>query len=659
MIEAWFETSHEPPKIIPVIVPSPELLEIAESAGFESDDLFSIEIPGGASRHTRIRVLVNVKDVPDLYSSAISVPVPAPQNTFAYPATALFRWRESSNAQAPLPKVLVWLLPPRPVFMYPTEEGVPVAPSSRGVMSVEAVDCRYWWARQLQDTRPESSATSLDERWSMTSALNSNTILGSIDYFRTSLVPGGGFIDASGIQIGVTLSSLIDQNRLANQQFPADISSAMQLDIALSAAGFMLIYDPVFDANWPFGRYRAMRITDERLELATWMDQDHGKRAYTGGLEPTSASPFVYMEPLIDAWIGDEASQYYRVPRTLRVSFLAGRVEGGITYDNVSKDDSSNNAYWMPYWTAFWSDRIIQTEGDRPLIPTAQAPASLGFEGRGITTRENQSSVVAGLVEPTWQHQLYADDVASLLEERARVCWGRIAWAGWPTSMPTGVYRGTMWRFALASRNGQIVPICNTLASEQDWLFGASINPVSDIRDIVFTRGNLKAYRLYNGALTMSSAPPNCRVFPAVIEGATRIGNSGDSYWQWQYTWREVEPNPLDATPLIKVPSSATMYCPVRRYSSTEPNTLARNLAEHGNNYVSAADPANAIAPGVLQSSNPNATIEPLPISVGTVVMMCEHALTLWINPDAGDAPPYPRQYWFSMPNAINVSCTP
>ena len=668
MIEAWFETSHDPVKIIPVIVPSRDLSEIAESAGFESDELFSIEIPGGASRHTRIRVLVDVKDVPDLYSSAISVPVPAPTNNFSYPASALFRWRESSNAQSPLPKVLVWLKPPRPVFLYPTQEGAPLAASSRGVMSVEAVDCRYWWSRQRTVEYPVPTQTSMDERWVMTSAGDRIDITDVADDMVLTLVPGGEFIDLSGIIVGTNLSAAINEDRITNLSLQPDHSPAMQLDIALSAAGFMLVYNPAFDANYPYGRFTAIQIKDERSALAAWMTQDYGKRACAAGLEPTSAAT-TNLESLLDAWVGTTASQYHRVPERVEVLHRLGFVEGQTDYANAPNHFPIASNSWEPATQegpgsapvlATWSNspELISTTRTRPTIPSEQPKAALGFESRGIAATAAGVSVGSGVVSPEWSYDDFDAAVAALLARRAEVCWGRVAWAGWPTNMPTGVYRGTMWRFSLASRNGQVVPICTTEASEQDWLFGASINPVGDIRDIVFPRGNVRANRLFNGALMISSAPPNCRIFPAKITASTRIGVSGDSYWQWEYEWVEVEPNPLAASPVIKDINSATMQAAPRKWNQLD-SYYARNLAEHGNNYVSAADSANAIAPGVLQSSNPNATIEPLPISNGTVVMMCEHFLTLFINPDAGLSPPYKREYWFSMPNAINVSCTP
>ena len=379
MIEAWFETSHDPVKIIPVIVPSRDLSEIAESAGFESDELFSIEIPGGASRHTRIRVLVDVKDVPDLYSSAISVPVPAPTNNFSYPASALFRWRESSNAQSPLPKVLVWLKPPRPVFLYPTQEGAPLAASSRGVMSVEAVDCRYWWSRQRTVEYPVPTQTSMDERWVMTSAGDRIDITDVADDMVLTLVPGGEFIDLSGIIVGTNLSAAINEDRITNLSLQPDHSPAMQLDIALSAAGFMLVYNPAFDANYPYGRFTAIQIKDERSALAAWMTQDYGKRACAAGLEPTSAAT-TNLESLLDAWVGTTASQYHRVPERVEVLHRLGFVEGQTDYANAPNH--------FPIASNSWEPATQEGPGSAPVLATWSNSPELIRDLVNITTEQ-------------------------------------------------------------------------------------------------------------------------------------------------------------------------------------------------------------------------------------------------------------------------------
>ena len=84
----------------------------------------------------------------------------------------------------------------------------------------------------------------------------------------------------------------------------------------------------------------------------------------------------------------------------------------------------------------------------------------------------------------------------------------------------------------------------------------------------------------------------------------------------------------------------------------------AVNFAEAGNVYLGLHNSGNKIAPGVLQSEYSSAWIEPAPISVGTIVMMCEHFPTGNITGKAEGDSPNPTNYWFSMPNAVKVTCT-
>jgi hypothetical protein len=67
-------------------------------------------------------------------------------------------------------------------------------------------------------------------------------------------------------------------------------------------------------------------------------------------------------------------------------------------------------------------------------------------------------------------------------------------------------------------------------------------------------------------------------------------------------------------------------------------------------------DPATGfIAPGVSQADYTNATIEPLPIATDTLVMMVEHFPP--ISNGTTETVPIP-QYWFTMANAVKVTCT-
>jgi hypothetical protein len=118
---------------------------------------------------------------------------------------------------------------------------------------------------------------------------------------------------------------------------------------------------------------------------------------------------------------------------------------------------------------------------------------------------------------------------------------------------------------------------------------------------------------------------------------------SGNGYWKWVYTFAEREPNPL-ANELHSV--SAAPF---------DRNSTARNMIENPNIYLGAGNAGNLISPGVLQSHYlPNATIDCLPICNGAIVMMCEQYLTIYTE---SGSPPFGVEYWFSVPNAVKVTC--
>jgi hypothetical protein len=228
---------------------------------------------------------------------------------------------------------------------------------------------------------------------------------------------------------------------------------------------------------------------------------------------------------------------------------------------------------------------------------------------------------------------------------------------GWP-SFPVGAYRGTMLRFHLGKRTNkfikdeatapeqvsevQIVPISTTVCDEDDWVLGSNMMPKDHPSQVIIGKGLAQARRLSSGVTMVDVAPPNCRVFPALITAATRIG-TGNDYWKWTYTFQEIEPNPLANTPM------SVVVTPFERSGT------ARNLIENPNVFVALGNPANFISPGVSQADYlPDAIIDCIPICVGAIVMMCEHFLTLYT--ESGN-PPFGIRYWFSTPNAVKVTC--
>lgn len=612
MISAWFTTSGG--TVIPALVPDPEILEIADMVGLSETDLFSIEIPSGASREARVRVLIDQGQLQTLYASGAN-------------ATVTFSWKETTNAT--VMSMSMWLLPPRPLWMVASGSGTAV---------VEAVDRRYWW-RQTQINSLNSDALaaplfSSDGRWNTGGVATSTTPLTfvtSIEALLAGIV--GGFTIPGGYAPNAALMS-----RLADHVFTPECSLAMALDLVLSATGWVLQYDV------QNGAYTLVEVKDDSGDLATWMASN--KRAYGGGVEATSATPGG-AEPLMTLWQGDANYQKNRMPQQVTVSFPYRSIEGKTRYDN----------------TATTATGVVQFNTDREFgwqqtLSTARSRTNVGArvlkEPRALvaslTTVLNASSPgtnIYGTSMPSWDYSTYITQVMALLVKRCAVIVGQTGWAGWPR-LPNGCYRTTMLRYGLGRRGGDIVPYALTVAEQDDWVLGPNGLPTNDPTEITVSKGLAHARRLSSGALQIDVAPPNTRVFPAVISASAALSCTDGEVvnpWQWSYTWQEVEPNPCGNCPLTQ--SLATWG---------RSGTAARNLAEAGNVYTAAGNAANVIAPGVRQSDYANATISALPVSVGTVVQMVEQFPTGYTG--CGTDPPYAPQYWFSMPNAVKVVCT-
>lgn len=606
MISAWFTTSDG--TVIPALVPEREILEIAGMVGLSETDLFSIEIPSGASREARIKVLVDQGKLTTLYGGTN--------------ATATFWWKEATNA-TPC-SMAVWLLPPKPVWM---------VAGGAGAAMVEAVDVRWWW-RQTQINSLNQAALaaplfSSDGRWNTGGITPNTTPLTFVNSIRSLLIGiAGTFTVPAGYNPNAALTS-----RFADHVFTPECSLAMALDFVLSATGWMLQYDV------QNGVYTLVEVKDDSTDLSTWMASN--KRAFGGGVEATSATPGG-TDPLMTLWQSDANYQKNRMPQQVTVSFPYRSIEGKTKYDNTTDYATGD--------VEFVTDREF---GWQNTLATARARTNIGArvmkEPRSLvaslTTTLNAASPgtnINGTSMPSWDYSTYVTQVMALTVKRCSVIVGQTAWAGWPR-LPNGCYRSTMLRYSVGVRGGELVPFALTVAEQDDWILGPSGLPTNDPTQITFSKGLAHARRLGSGAMQLDVAPPNTRVFPAVITASAVLSCDGNP-WQWSYTWQEVEPNPCNPCPLS-----------VSIGSWARSGSAARNLAENGNTYLGAGNVGNVIAPGVRQSDYNNATISALPISTGTIVQMVEQFPTAYTG--CGTDPPYDTQYWFSMPNAVKVVC--
>ena len=604
MIQAYFETSDG--TRIPARVPEGDVLELAATMGLSERDLFRIEIPSGASRHSRVCVLVSQDSLNKLYSSVSDGSNPS----------AVFYWQENDNASRMT--LDVWLLPPRPLYM---------VAGGAGVAIVEAVDARWWWqqtqANNINDAPLLARLQSADGRWRVAGSFASpSTFMSDL---RTALAATGvpGTFNIGGYAPTAVLSW-----RLTDHAFTPECSIAMAIDFLAAATGYVLQYNTIT------AQYDLVLIGGDAATLNTWMAAN--KRAYVGGAE-APANTATVTEPLAGVWYGNATYQRNMLPNSVTVSYPYRTVEGKTRYNNTDTDTTT---------LMFASEREF---GWEHAVTTGRARANIGKrvikEPRPLVasstpglTSGTPAAAINGTAAPSWNYVNLNSAVVGLLQTRASVMAGTIGWGGWAT-VPLGSFRCTMLRYTLSRRMGEIIPITVTECDREDWLLGPDGSMTNDPKQIAFSKGLTHVRRLWSGATMTDTAPPNTRVFAAKILNSTEICVTIGESWKWQYEFEEVEP----------IGTGCPMTAGIVPFAR---QGVARNLMEDGND---PGFPGTIIMPGVLQADYTNALIEPLPIANGCIVTMVEHF------PAIGDGTtltaPIP-QYWFTMPNAVKVTCT-
>jgi hypothetical protein len=510
------------------------------------------------------------------------------------------------------------LLPPRPIYE---------VPGGNGIALVEAVDIRYLWQQTCLTAAQLTVASGLifteDGRRSWSNANNSTL---------TALVTAlKGYLDAFGESIGIAsyAPSAVLLSRIADLTFTPNGSVAMALDMILAATGYQLQWD--FSTGWT-----VTALGGDRATLNTYMTAN--KRAYMGGTQAGSELG-VPAESLLALWDGNANYQVNAMPSNVRVTFPYRTVEGLTRY---APTESRANAATAKA-SLFYKDSQAQ---NNQVIATGRTRAPDGcrvlHEPRpivsGLVPSVNLGAANAALTAaPGWDYAAYAAEVTNLLEARTTILFGKTAWAGW-TSLPRGGYR-TGLSFTLVKRNGSHIPVTISECDVKDWLCGPHGLLSADPSEMVFGKGMASVRRLYNGAVQVDVGAPQTRVFAAKITGFEQyvVG-------KWAYRFVEVDPNFQNnvAAWVLSIP-----------YPRQEDAFVAKNLCEYGN--AGPYTQGNGVtAPGVLGSNNPNAIVTPLPIMVDTVVTMVEYYSTQTLNTVDATQPP---QYWFAMPNAVNVQC--
>lgn len=653
MIEAWFAgTTHrgvdpydpnsplwEQDRIIPCLMPSEELHDLARLAGIPIEDLFSIDIPSGASREARIKCVVAQSQLDFIYKNRFG-----PYGDYSIP----FRWR--TDRELGYQEIWLFPLPPKPIF---------VRPGMAGVYLVEAVDCRYYWKRTPFNLSEYyiGQSDSTGRSWTTGSQPGN-------EYQINDVPPTLPMNSVQTDPLDDPFANPEYIKRLANLSLTPECSAAMWYDIRASLAGAVI--------QWMgYGTYGYKTIGNDWVALNAFMTDF--KNAAAGGIATTSGASIGggSVDGLIQLWQGGNTlaadggspeRQIHRAPSQMDVLFPLHTVEAKTYYSN----DYELIADVGPLPTAEQTFMFHKEYGPYLSILTARERY-----GGGVRLRVKEPLTIpaaSSLTNPlvAWPNAAFLDTISNTndrqgaptqsnvenltiysrnkLTARCEVQFGRIAWAGW-LPVPPGAYRATMLRYTVSHVDGEYVPVTITEAREDDWILGPDGLLPDDPRDLVFGQGTIHARRIHHGALQIDSAPPMCRTFPARIKSYIQV----PSQWRWKYEFEEVEPLSDDEPDIVS--------CGLFGRSTTSTGWYATNLCEGYNNATAGAGGPIRIAPGVLQSDFPMATIQAKPIDIGVVVMMTEQFPQT--NAEQNSRNDRKRRYWFSMPNAVKVICTP
>lgn len=667
MIEAYFDSlvdpsddvnsDPSPSSLVPMrfecVMPNDDIREIADLAGFTDDDLFSIKQYNGLSRPTRIRCLVSAEDLPNLYRSTRQI------GGVMHKACCIFKWRSQTEQYAgdhvPPGERLVWLMPPQPLFVTPTE----ITPTARndvtgkGLYIVEAVDIKHWWNHLRADPADRNADHDKDWWTSSTGKYQSPqqfaTVNDALDYYLARLPVKT--MTRSG-------SVLNDYSLLEGIQLTPDTPPAMAIDLILSAVGE---YVRDFDV---WAGTVTIRDTDEDLSVEFerfWPTFG----LISGGAEPTSGTwtpdPLDPMKRLMMG--GGNAStadgQWYQMNRTTAkawVVFPWRAVEGRTVYGR--KQSESTSPRFDVLDQARRDFAVLQDATTARARPKANAAIVLHQASPLAVGSTYQRDVANYTTNGNLDNPSIASGAAANAMEvsrrRASVLYGTRCAGGWGepglANYRTEFGLCTEVKWTVRKYRGEWIPVMIARTDEDDWTLGPSGRLPTDPRELVYSRGAIHGRRLAGGQLQLDVAPPVRRAFLAKITSATRVGASGNDYWRWSYDWEEMQAgqNALSAT------VGATQDRADRLQGGFTTLMRARNTCEESNVFVATANASNFIAPGYSQADYPSSTMECQPIAVGTIVTMIEDFRDCWDTTNPTTASPV---YWFTMPNVAKFLC--
>jgi hypothetical protein len=671
MIEAWFEgwdmTGDGSAVNVPVLMPNDEIREIAGLVGMDDSDLFCIDIPSGFTRHTTIKCLIPTQSLRYLFNEHL-------QTDTVTAVGIKFFWRDKnvsiSDADQSRNLMRVWLLPPRPIFQNATKYANDSSSTQVGVVALTAVDRRYFWNSASAEKDYYLRKYTHDGRWVSFQRGEDTPIYAANSLIRqlsADITGDESKIDLHWFEV-VTNADPVLQQRAWNIYFGGAVNAAMGLDLLLSLLGFVLVPVQAI-SDWVYIALRIGGLLDGTsptvypesvVKCAEFID--YYQNAVAGGFVPSSDVSLVTASthPLYRYWNGQFDDQYQRWcvannwDRYTLVQFPIRSTEGNTLYSNTDEEVAHTGGSFYVLPSTFFEEKLVASIASGSGRSDSFKRYRALRESRPMLRSPNSTDRLDTPSVPAWDYAAYAAMATELLRKRIReVQYGTVALGGWVLSMEPYL-RLTHLRYTIAIRSGQVVPITLVTNDESDWLLGPDGLHTTDPRQVFVGKGLAKVQRHCSGIVEIDVAPPNCRVFPARITGATRVSDSGNGYWQWEYQWEEVERDPDTVQPV-----GVNMDGYERSWSKIDDTPLtAVNFAEAGNVYLGLHNSGNKIAPGVLQSEYSAAWIEPAPISVGTIVMMCEHFPTGNVAGKAEGDYPNAFHYWFSMPNAVKVTCT-
>jgi hypothetical protein len=610
-VEAYILTTQS--AIIPALLPDEAMREVARQLGIPEQDLFSVDIPCGMSRHTRATMLIASTQMNNFGSDPVSLVL-----------------KDSSGLTITLSNLYV--RPPQPFWW--TEQG--------GVALVELVDRRWWWRFSTSGIRDKlmTVAFSSDGRW------QANTINTTSPAAIPKITTFGELwqvITTEATALGLTMPSTptfsfsTPEKEQAMLRRLSDFLGSQTVSMAMLIDAIGIIIGSVMTSTVSGYAYTSI----SGLKAAYDNTMNSYRTALRGGMQPTTGAN-LNTDVLVGQWqtYGFNAKS----PRNASVVMPFHAVEGRTYYDNCSLPNVPTGGMHFCANALYTAPANAALDRNTIDIGVAWLPEA------SVVSRSDVGQPLNPQVacSPGWE--LNDSDIIQQYANRCNgVPFGRTMWAGWIPRASIGQIGMVSYRVAMLQ--GEMSPYTISVADQEDWIFSASGMAITDPERIIVGKGLAQAYRNLIGATIIDVAPPNCRIFPARILDSEQY----DGEWRWRYSFEEVEPNP-DIL-------STTLYVPVNAYGRrTQEDLIARNLAEAGNEFYGAGNTNNVIAPGVTQIDISTGSIAALPISSGTIVMMCEQFPTIacaYQGEEEEVEPPFPPQYWFSMPNAVQVICDP